>query len=183
MLILPGINDSGEGHWQTAWQRLIPTAQRVRAPDWTRPVCADWIAALAGAVDAAEDDVVLVAHSLGCLQVAGWAAQLPAGEATPVRAALLVAPPDPALPAFPKEASGFQAIPDRRLPFPSTVVASADDPYASQEFSRRCADRWGSRFVDIGCCGHVNVSSGLGDWQQGRALLAELLAGAGLEPR
>jgi predicted alpha/beta hydrolase family esterase len=188
-LILPGINDSGEGHWQTAWERLIPGARRVCAPDWERPVCADWIMALDGAVADAGPDVVLVAHSLGCLQVVRWAQQSlarpgdrrgAARQRSAVRAALLVAPPEPALPTFPRQAVGFGAVSDQRLPFPSMLVASADDPYATLDFSRRCAEAWGSQFVDIGRCGHVNAESGVGDWPQGQRLLADLIGPAGL---
>jgi len=41
--------------------------------------------------------------------------------------------------------------------------------------SRQLAAAWGADAVDLGCCGHVNADSALGDWAQGRALLAALL--------
>jgi predicted alpha/beta hydrolase family esterase len=109
-----------------------------------------------------------VAHSLGSLQVVHWAA---AGHRHAIRGALLVAPPDPLAAGFPAEASGFAPLPERALPFPSVLVASHDDPYASLDFSRRCAEAWQSRFVEVGAHGHINAESGLGDWPQGRAWL------------
>lgn len=174
-LILPGINDSGPEHWQSRWEHALSGARRVRQTDWDQPACADWVTTLRQAVAETRTDVVLVAHSLGCLLVAHAAARnaLPAS----VRGALLVAPPDPDAPSFPEVATGFCPLPLKRLPFPSVVVASQDDPYASFEFSTRVAAAWGSRFVNAGACGHVNAASGLGDWPAGRKWLDELLAG------
>lgn len=171
ILILPGIHGSGDGHWQTVWEQSLPGAARVHASDWARPVRPDWVANLERAVAARGPDTVLVAHSLGCLQVVHWAAQ----TKLPVRAALLVAPPDPTRAGFPVEAVGFAPVPFTPLPFASAVVASADDPYATPQFSRLCAQTWGSRFVDVGCLGHINAASGLGDWPEGRRILSLLM--------
>lgn len=171
ILILPGIHGSGEGHWQTAWERSMVGACRVEAPDWARPVRADWVGALERAVAGRGPETVLVAHSLGCLQVVHWASQ----TRLAVRAALLVAPPDPAGASFPTAAAGFAPLPSDPLPFASVVVASADDEYATPQFARHCAQAWGSRFVDVGRCGHINVASGLGDWPEGRRILSALM--------
>jgi predicted alpha/beta hydrolase family esterase len=87
---------------------------------------------------------------------------------------LLVAPPDPAGPAFPRDALGYGEPALAPLPFPSIVVASSDDPYGSLGFAERCARAWGSRLVEIGPRGHINADSGLGDWEEGQRLLASL---------
>ncbi len=170
ILILPGIKGSGPDHWQTAWERTLPGARRVIVPDWDRPVCSDWTAALDWAVAETGPDVVLVAHSLGCLQVVHWARD----TRLRVRGALLVAPPDPDGAAYPVEATGFAPVPTLPLPFPSTLVASEDDPYASWAFSHRCADAWGSRLICVGRRGHINAATGLADWPEGQRWLAEL---------
>ena len=65
-------------------------------------------------------------------------------------------------------------MPLRRLPFPSVLVASTDDPYVTEERARTFAEAWGSRFVSAGDVGHINSQSGLGDWPAGFALLQEL---------
>jgi hypothetical protein len=171
ILILPGMNGSGEGHWQTAWERLLPRSRRLTGLDWDHPVCTDWAAALERSVTEGGRDVVLVAHSLGCLQVAHWAAQTQLS----VRAALLVAPPDPEGSVFPSGALGFAPLPLSPLRFPSTVVASVDDPFATIQFSQRCAEVWGSRFVNIGMRGHINSASNLGDWPEGQRILSALI--------
>jgi predicted alpha/beta hydrolase family esterase len=173
ILILPGLNNSGPAHWQTRWEQRLPNARRVAERDWDRPDRAAWVAALDGAVAAAGPDVVLVAHSLGCLQVAHWASGAPSAGAS-VRGALLVAPPDPEAPGFPDVVTGFAPLPSTRLPFASTLVASTNDPYGAWAFAARCAEAWGSRLVNAGPLGHINADSGLGDWEAGLRLLEQL---------
>jgi hypothetical protein len=115
---------------------------------------------------------VLVAHSLGCLCVAHWAAR----TTLKVKGALLVALPDPEEAGFPSEAKGFSPVPLRSFGFPSIVVASSNDPYGSLGFARSCSLAWGSRFVNIGPVGHINSESGLGNWPEGLTLYQELTA-------
>jgi predicted alpha/beta hydrolase family esterase len=169
---VPGIGNSGPRHWQTQWERQHPGWQRVQQRDWDHPVRTEWLQALETAVAGSSAPVVLIAHSLGCLLVAHWGQQ----PSVPVRAALLVAPPDPQGPAFPSAARGFETVPSDRLPFPSLVVASCDDLFGSVAYARRCAADWGSAFVEAGAIGHINAESDLGKWPAGFALLEQLLA-------
>jgi predicted alpha/beta hydrolase family esterase len=170
-LIVPGIGNSGPQHWQTLWEQRHPRWRRVQQRDWDRPVRDEWLQGLDSAMAEAPTPSVLVAHSMGCLLVAHWAQR----SFVPVRAALLVAVPDPDGPFFPPAAQGFQPVPPMKLRFPSLVVASTDDPFGSVAYARRCATDWGSAFVDVGAAGHINVDSGLGDWPAGLALLERLL--------
>lgn len=170
VLIIPGIGDSGPAHWQTLWQTGRDNFRRVRQRDWDRPERREWVAALDTAVAAVDGPLVLVAHSLGCLTVAHWAAL----EPRRVQGALLVAPPDPAAPTFPEAATGFAPVPAVRLGFASIVVASSNDPYAGPDRARAYARAWGSRLVDAGPLGHINAGSGLGAWPAGWALLQTL---------
>jgi predicted alpha/beta hydrolase family esterase len=176
VLILPGYGGSGPGHWQTLWQNARGFT-RVEEPDWDHPEREVWVASLEAAVsrDAAGSGtgVVLIAHSLACLQVAHWASRRPSSGA--IRAALLVAPPDPRGPEFPEAARGFDPVPLEPFPFPALVVGSTDDPYASSGFTEGCARAWGAGFVSVGPKGHINASSGLGAWEEGWALLQQLL--------
>ena len=171
ILVLPGIGNSGPDHWQTLWEKSNSSMKRLHARDWTRVTCSEWVSALEAAVSVNGPRTILVAHSLACLQVAHWASS----TSLRIQGALLVAVPDPSGPSFPAEASGFEPIPLERFAFPSIVVASSNDPYADIDHARRCARAWGSRIVELGNVGHINASSSLGDWAQGRALLQELL--------
>jgi uncharacterized protein len=170
VLILPGYGDSGPGHWQTRWEETHEGFVRVQQRDWNRPACTEWVNTLEESVSRASPDIVLVAHSLGCLLVPHWTAQ----TARRIKGALLVAPPDPDGPSYPEQAVGFEHPPLTPLPFASIVVASTDDPYAGLDFARTCARAWDSRFVDIGPRGHINGDSGLHDWPEGYALLRQL---------
>lgn len=169
ILILPGLGGSGPDHWQSRWEKADPACFRVQQGDWDHPVLEEWLAVLNDSVSRAGPEVVFVAHSLACLLVAHWAAR----SAVPVRAALLVAPPDPRGRNFPAAAAGFAPFPRQALPFPSTVVASSNDPYATLAFAKSCAAAWGSEFVSLGAAGHINAASGLGAWQEGCALLQQ----------
>ncbi|MBT0961206.1 RBBP9/YdeN family alpha/beta hydrolase [Denitromonas iodatirespirans] len=174
-LVIPGLGGSGPTHWQSHWARALPQVRRVVQDDWDAPQRKAWVATLAAAVDSCRDDVVLIAHSLGCALVAHWARQ----HGGRVRGALLVAPADVDSPAHtPAEVRGFAPMPLRPLPFASIVVASRNDPYVPMARARQFADCWGSRFEDIGDAGHINADAGLGNWPDGLALLDTLCAAA-----
>lgn len=173
-LILPGLSSSGPEHWQTLWEQRDPSCRRVHQAEWEAPRCADWVTTLDDAVARSADPVVLVAHSAACALVAHWARDASAGNLERVRGALLVAPADPDGPNFPLGPTGFAPMPLRRLPFPSIVVASRDDVYVTLERAREYASAWGSELVDLGDAGHINASSGLGDWPTGYGLLQRL---------
>ena len=170
-LIIPGFGNSGPRHWQTLWEQQHPAWQRVQQRDWDHPVCEEWVRRLGDAIGRMSAPPVLIAHSIGCLVVAHWASR----SSVPVRAAFLVAVPDPDGACFPSAAEGFQPLPSKTFRFPSVVIASSDDPFGSVAYAKRCAAGWGSVFVEIGAAGHINADSGLGDWPAGRALFEELL--------
>jgi uncharacterized protein len=128
------------------------------------------------AIEAAGGPVVAVAHSLGCALMVHAVARFPSLIARAVRAALLVAPADVESPAHtPPETRGFAPLPRARLPFPATVIASADDPYVSIDRARAFAATWGASFIDAGAVGHINADSDLGDWPAGRRALQALI--------
>ncbi len=168
---LPGIGNSGPGHWQSRWERANPAIRRFAPASWQAPDLADWIAALDHAVRAAPRPPVLVAHSLACLLVVHWQRV----SDLPIRGAFLVAVPDPASAVFPAQAAGFAGAPRAPLRFPARVVASTDDPYGTSGYARTCATAWGAALTVIGAAGHINEQSGLGDWPEGQALLADFV--------
>jgi predicted alpha/beta hydrolase family esterase len=174
VLLLPGWLDSGPTHWQSRWEALHGD-ERVVQDDWVWPRRGDWMARLDEVLLADDRPAVLVAHSLGCQLVAAWSAH--STHTGRVQAALLVAVPDTERSDMPPNLAGWRPIVRERLPFPSLVVISADDPYGAPERAAQCAADWGSATFAIGERGHINGDSGLGDWSEGRALLRELLRG------
>jgi uncharacterized protein len=113
---------------------------------------------------------VLVAHSLGCIAIAHWAAEYKHGGAGRVLAALLVAPADVDAPTARQAVHGFRPVPLGPLPFSSVVVASRTDPYLSFERATELAQAWGSSLVDAGDAGHLNTDAGYGPWPEGERI-------------
>ena len=172
VLLLPGWQDSGPQHWQTLWEQRYGYL-RVDQHDWVKPLRGDWVARLEEVLLTRDEPAVLVAHSLGCILVAAWAAH--SQNTHRVKAALLVAPGDPERPDVREMLPGWTPISLQALPFPSVLVASSDDPYCEFERARLFAYAWGSQFMDYGPCGHINDESGLASWPEGHVLLQDLM--------
>jgi len=171
VLLLPGWQNSGPGHWQTRWETLYGD-QRVEQHDWDWPKRGDWMARLDEVLLAGDAPARLVAHSLGCQLVASWAEH--SQHTARVKGALLVAPPDTEREDMPPQLHNWRPIRRSRLPFPSIAVISSDDPFGAAERSTQMAADWGAGVVIAGPRGHLNADSGLGDWPEGRALLESL---------
>lgn len=175
-VIIPGIGGSDGTHWQTLWQQQWGAdAVRIDPGSWSQPDLDDWVAATDRVVRLLSprvDGIALIGHSLGCWAVAEWLLHTPVG--VPITA-FLVAPPDPMGDVFPSEdASTFVALQARRLPVPSMVVASTDDPYCGPRVAEQLADAWGSDLVRVEQAGHINSASKLAGWPTGREALERL---------
>lgn len=172
VLILPGWQGSGPGHWQMQWARLHGYAV-VEQNDWQRPRRGDWLARLDEVVIDAPGPVVLVAHSLGCILVAAWASL--SRHTARVRGALLVAPGDVETPDLKEQLPGWSPIVRQALPFKSILVGSQNDPYCPVARAQALAQDWGAQWQDLGQAGHINADSSLGVWPHGHALLQTLM--------
>ncbi len=183
ILTVPGLGNSGPGHWQSEWEARLPGCRRVDLGLWEDPHRNTWVNKLNLAIQRAEGPVVLAAHSLGCLAVAWWAEYEQPGSPSrsgpadggKVIGALLVAPPDVEDRPLDRRLTRFAPVPESALPFPSVLVASRNDPYLTMAQARSLSRRWGARLADAGEAGHINAASGLGDWAFGRLLLNTLL--------
>ena len=173
-LILPGVGNSGPDHWQTRWEKRNPTFRRVEQEEWDAPRCEDWVRRLDEVIASLSGKAVLVAHSSACALVAHWTGQAGAPNTAKIHGALLVGPSDPDGPNYPVGPTGFSPVPMITLPFPSIVVASTDDRYVTIERASEYASAWQSKLVIIQKAGHINSSSGLGDWPEGFELLKRL---------
>ncbi|AVR98221.1 RBBP9/YdeN family alpha/beta hydrolase [Pseudoduganella armeniaca] len=164
VFVAPGLDNSGPDHWQSRWQRLYPTFQRIEQRDWSTPDLPAW----SGRVDAARQverkPTLIVAHSFGCLASVRSVAHDPEH----VAGLLLVAPADP------DKFGVADLLPHDELPCPAIVIASSNDPWMPLERARAWAERWGATFVEVGALGHINAESGLGDWLFGQQQLQTL---------
>lgn len=173
VLLLPGWQNSDAMHWQSRWEALYGF-NRVQQHDWMTPRRGDWMMQLEEAVlSSARDDLLLVAHSLGCVLVAAWASH--SQNTHRIAGALLVAPGDvESRPDLAALLPSWLPIERQPLPFPSVLLGCSNDPYCTQERAHALAQSWGSQWVLYGAAGHINSASGLGDWPQGLRYLEQL---------
>jgi uncharacterized protein len=171
VLLLPGWQNSGPLHWQSRWEDLHGF-ERVEQADWDWPKRGDWMARLDEVLLASDAPAVLAAHSLGTQLVAAWAAH--SQHTARVHGALLVAPPDLERDDMPPQLHSWRPMRRQRMPFPTTLVFSSDDPFCTAERAMTLAADWGATTVAAGPRGHMNSDSRLGDWPQGLALLHAL---------
>ncbi|KAA0972255.1 alpha/beta hydrolase [Aureimonas fodinaquatilis] len=170
-LIIPGYRGSEKGHWQDHFLQQDKSAIKVEQEDWEHPILADWLHRLEAELMNSPRSI-LVGHSLGGLLIA-YLHNRPA--ASHIAGAVIVAPADGArLARSDGKFASFSEMPTARLPFPTILVASHNDPYMSFATASFFADSWGAALVDIGHAGHVNVASGHGPWPEAHALVASL---------
>ncbi|MCA8276789.1 alpha/beta hydrolase [Burkholderia sp. AU30280] len=179
ILIVPGLRDHVENHWQTHLERRLPNARSVAPLEADKLSRAARVAALEAALAGIDGPVILVAHSAGVMITVHWARQ----ATRKIHGALLAAPADlesPMPAGYPApdaiDANGWTPVPTERLPFPSIVAASRNDPLARFERVEALAAGWGSQFVDLGEVGHLNPASGYGEWHDAERLIGEVVA-------
>jgi len=176
VLIAPGLDDSGPEHWQSRWQRLYPSFERVRQDDWNHPDLPAWSAKVDAArshdAKGSKRPTLIVAHSFGCLAAVRSVARDPSS----IAGLLLVAPADP------EKFGVVDLLPATPLPCPSIMIASTNDPWMPLARAQAWAARWRSQFIDAGALGHINAESDLRDWlagQQQLQILSERAHNAG----
>ena len=181
VLIVPGLRDHVAEHWQTVLGARLPRVRTVPPMGRENLDCTARCAAIEREAQAVEGPLVVVAHSGGAVMLAHWARN----TRRPVLGALLATPPDferPMPEGYPTiadlAAGGWLPVPRERLPFPSIVAASRNDPLGSFDRVAGLARDWGSRLVDLGPVGHLNPASGFGEWPMAESLISELEIGS-----
>lgn len=173
ILVVPGLGNSGPGHWQHRWQERMTNAQFVDQDEWDKPELGPWVKNLERAIMMATRPVVLVGHSQGVLAIVHMAQNL---SDTKVKGALLVAPPDvDENKKISKASRAFANVPRDPLPFPSLLVASSTDKYCTIERAADMAMAWGSEFHNAGEAGHIELASGHGPWPEGLMMFTRLM--------
>ncbi|CAB3741306.1 RBBP9/YdeN family alpha/beta hydrolase [Paraburkholderia rhynchosiae] len=177
VLIVPGLRDHVEDHWQTILARTLPNARVVPPPELDKLGCAARIDALDQALAGIAGPVVLVSHSAGAITTVHWAKH----HRREIKGALLAVPPDfesPLPDGYPTmddlRQHGWLPVPKTRLPFPGIVAASTNDPLARIDQVARLSNAWGTRLVDVGAVGHLNPASGYGEWRRALQFIDEL---------
>jgi predicted alpha/beta hydrolase family esterase len=178
VLIVPGLREHVPEHWQATLSAKLPRVCNVAPLEHDKLRCAARVDAIDRALATIEGPVIIVAHSAGAMMVAHRAAR---GATREVRGALLAAPADLETPmptGYPTidalKEHGWLPIPRGTLPFPSIVAAGSNDPLTRLDRAREFAQAWGSRFVELGEVGHLNPTSGHGEWPRAEEFIREL---------
>ncbi len=177
ILIVPGLRDHVSDHWQTLLAAKLQKVRSVAPLEHDKLSCAARVDAIERTLADIGGPVILVAHSAGTMMVAHWARH----ATRPIQGALLATPSDMETPmpaGYPTvdqlDNNGWLPIPRNKLPFPSILAASSNDPLSRLERARALAEAWGSRFVELGAVGHLNPASGFGEWPRAEELIREL---------
>lgn len=185
VLLLPGWSDGVPDPWPREWVSM-PGMRCVDQHEWQRPLRGDWLIRLEEAVlDAAQ--VVLVAHNLGCIQLAAWAAH--SQQTHRIRAALIVAPLDVEAPTVREQLPSWSPIERQRLPFKSWMigpVSQGDNTHAiaktnvawDTEWAQALAKTWDAQWLEpweAPQASAKHISEQRSDWPLGQALLHELM--------
>lgn len=169
VLIVPGLHNSGPGHWQTEWEKNLPHVKRIELADWSTPNLNAWIHAIETAIaDFAPTHIV--AHSFGSLASAVVAAK----HRSSLRGLFLVAPADP------DKFHLRHRLPASPLTIPGVLMGSLSDPWLSWDGAQALGEQWGLPIECAGDVGHINVQSGHGEWKEGWRSLLDLFALTGV---
>jgi len=172
ILIIPGLGDSGDAHWQTYWLNKFDNSIKLNQDNWDEPELDKWIERLNETILKLDCPIILVAHSLSVALVVHWSSRHTNSN---VKGALLVAPADVDSSAHtPDVVRNFAPIPIKILPFHSIVVASENDPFVDFNRAKYFASQWDSDFISIGLKGHINSDSNLKFWDKGQLILQKL---------
>ena len=169
---IPGYGNSGEDHWQSNFELELDNISRINQESWDHPICEDWVNEINKAVGGKDiSETIIITHSLGGIALAHWANQYN----KKIKGALIVAPPDLENPYEELNLGSFTPLPLKELPFPSILVCSSSDNWATLERSRLFAVSWGSRLIVLNNAGHINPDSGYNKWEHGLEILEELI--------
>ena len=181
VLIVPGLRDHVEQHWQTILAAELPRVRTVPPMGREDLDCAKRVEAIEREARAIDGPIVIVAHSGGVITVAHWATC----TQRPVLGALLATPPDfesPMPPGYPTvaqlRAGGWLPVPRGPLPFPSIVAGSRNDPLGDIGHAQALAEDWDALFVALGEAGHLTPASGYGRWPRAHTLIGKVVRSA-----
>lgn len=169
---IPGLHNSNEEHWQTIFEKSDSSNYiRIHQENWDEPDCDIWVDKIESELkNLNHSDLILIGHSIGCMAIVKWYEKF----GHKIKGALLVAPSDSERDTYPSYITGFVPIPEKRLPFPTIVVASDNDHVTEIERSKEFAKCWESKLVILENAGHIEPKSGFGEWQLGLELIEEL---------
>jgi predicted alpha/beta hydrolase family esterase len=138
-VFVPGCGNSINGHWQALWHKELKNSYWVEQNDLENPNCDEWVEALNLLIQSLEGSILFVTHSFW----AGNTVELSEKYIANTLGVFLAAVPDVQGVNFPEVISGYQTPPLEKLPFPSLILVSTDDPYSSVDRAAYFGRNWG----------------------------------------
>ncbi len=179
ILIVPGLRDHVEEHWQTLLAARLTKVKTVAPLEQDKLSLEARVNAIQKAIEEIDGPIIVVAHSEGTVMMAHWAERFGSSQ---VQGVLFAVPPDLEKPMHAPHPSleqirahGWLPVPRRPLPFHSIVCASSNDPLADIDVVIEMARDWNSELVLLGRVGHLNPASGYGNWPQADSLVQQLI--------
>ncbi|MCC5797287.1 MAG: alpha/beta hydrolase [Methylophaga sp.] len=168
VITIPGYHGSAPEHWQSWLEAEDPKVERITGINWEAPNIAEWSAVIGHRISTSNEQLVLVAHSFGCLATAKAIVEHPEH----VAGVILVAPASPRRfclsGAIADSATALhdisQLLPQSALPGFGLMIGSENDPWMDLATARYWARVWDLAFYNAGLAGHINVDSGHGAW-------------------
>jgi len=165
VLILHGWGGSDDPHWQ-AWLAgeiaknygmvAFPLLDNPHFPSKNR-----WMKQVKGLLADFQPDVV-ICHSLGCTL---WFHLCLEGQIATVKRLLLVAPPRLTCELETLKSFFPISVPEHLFANEVMLVTSDNDPYMTQEEGLELQSSLGVEMKVLKNAGHINTSSGYGEWQ------------------
>lgn len=165
VLIVPGLRNSDENHWQSRWEEKLPNSKRIELAEWDTPDLEKWKQGIREQLQTADKPIVIIAHSFGTLASASIAQEFP----EKIAALFLVAPADP------DKFNIAAQLPQHSLPVSTQIIASSNDPWLTEAKAAYWALLWGADYLRFKNVGHINSASNLGEWPEGITQLQRLL--------
>lgn len=165
VLIVPGLHNSDEDHWQTYWQAALPYSKRIAIDNWSTPDLEKWRNGIKQSLETINEPAIIIAHSFGTLASASIAEEY----ADKIAALFLVAPADPDKFAIADD------LPQSVLPVETKIIASSNDPWMTDNKAAYWALQWGADFLRLKNVGHINSQSNIGFWPEGIRELHQLV--------
>ncbi len=165
VVIVPGLNNSNQHHWQSLWQAQLPDSRRVFVHDWAQPDLDKWRQGILKSLRGLPGPALLIGHSFGALAAVSLANDFP----ELVAGVLLVAPADP------DKFRLAARLPQDQLPVPGTLITSDNDPWLKDSKAAFLSLVWGTDFLRLKGLGHINSDSAIGHWPEGIEQLAGLV--------
>lgn len=164
-VLSPGYTNSEPDHWQTHLENTYLSFERVTHDHWNFVDREQWIRDIDNTLSLIDDEVILIGHSCGSNAIAQWA-HTESPHKSKIKAAVLVAPANVDDSHLPPEITAQAPLPYKKLPFPTLVIGSDNDPFTHLEILQGLAKAWDAELVVIPSAGHIASSDGYGVWPE-----------------